>query len=314
MNAPLPAELRGLVDRTLSAARLRARERERVRQELECHFADGLDAGMPAATLAASFGDPEIAGTMIRRARRPAYRRARTVMRTSFALAAAGYIAAVISVQSAGDSPLGSVLAHEAEQVSFAVASAEPGFADAQRIVESYHIAASLRRRRDYWSETSSLVLLDRVAQAADTLLDERGREWLRDSLRALEASEGLAPRRDLVDATVPVLVASLYGRDGRIGPRGRRLIVHTKSGRTLSPHALLLEPFYFALPVSRQRLQAFVSDITAAQLARADVAARRLTVRVGPVRASQSMVNGAERERDEELSPTLSATMTESR
>jgi hypothetical protein len=124
------------------------------------------------------------------------------------------------------------------------------------------------------------VILLDRVVSAADSLVPEHHRAWLRDSLRSLIAQEGAGPRRRIVNAVRPVMAASILARDGRIGPAGRRLIVLSKGGYTLSSRALLLEPLYFALPVSRQRIDAVVLDITEARLTRAQHAGHRLALR----------------------------------
>jgi hypothetical protein len=280
MSAVLPDEIQRLVDTTLSTARLPGAEHERVRRELECHFADGLGAGHSASAIAEAFGDPALAGMLIRRARRTS-RRWQQSLRVGLAAAAACYIAAVISVQSAPDAPATLPLARDAEQVFVTLARAEAALADASGLAESYRLAAGLRRRRDYWSETAGLILLDRVTTAADSLLDEPNRTWLRDSVRALAASEGLAPRRDLVDAMRPAFVGIVGGAEGRVGREGRLLLVRAKGTRTPSRRALLVEPFYFALPVSRARLDAFIREVSERQLDQAGRAARRIAARV---------------------------------
>ncbi|MCE7974100.1 MAG: hypothetical protein DYG92_07205 [Leptolyngbya sp. PLA1] len=65
----LPASLAGVVRGVVSGSRLWPAERAEVARELCAHFAEGLEAGESAETLAREFGDVARASKLIRRAR-----------------------------------------------------------------------------------------------------------------------------------------------------------------------------------------------------------------------------------------------------
>ncbi len=69
-QADLPAPLADMVLRTTRATRLWPSEQHDVARELASHFREGLDAGVPAETLAANFGDAQVSAGLIRRAAR----------------------------------------------------------------------------------------------------------------------------------------------------------------------------------------------------------------------------------------------------
>ncbi|MEM1165429.1 MAG: hypothetical protein AAGI30_03975 [Planctomycetota bacterium] len=69
-RAALPAVLEELVRAVVRRTRLRLEEKVDVATELIAHFGDGIDAGRTAEELAGSFGDPESAARLIRRAKK----------------------------------------------------------------------------------------------------------------------------------------------------------------------------------------------------------------------------------------------------
>ena len=72
----LPIQLRDLVDRVVRRTRLWKGEKLDVAMELVAHFRDGLGAGRSADELSATFGDPDRASQLLRRAakrKRPAW-------------------------------------------------------------------------------------------------------------------------------------------------------------------------------------------------------------------------------------------------
>ena len=66
-SSTLPETLRRLVAVVVRRTRLRRLERMDVARELVEHFEDGIEAGASADELAADFGDPRVAATLIRR-------------------------------------------------------------------------------------------------------------------------------------------------------------------------------------------------------------------------------------------------------
>ena len=66
----LPDPVRALIGRVVKRTRLWKLEQAAVAAELAAHFADGLDAGADAETLARDFGDERTAAKLIRRAKR----------------------------------------------------------------------------------------------------------------------------------------------------------------------------------------------------------------------------------------------------
>lgn len=68
-GAGLPSELAGLVERVVKGSRLWPSEKAEVARELCGHFAEGLEAGASAESLAREFGEAGRAAKLIRRAR-----------------------------------------------------------------------------------------------------------------------------------------------------------------------------------------------------------------------------------------------------
>lgn len=66
----LPANVRGLIELVIGRTRLWRREKVDVARELIAHFQDGLEAGSSPEQLVASFGDPQQAARLIRRAKK----------------------------------------------------------------------------------------------------------------------------------------------------------------------------------------------------------------------------------------------------
>jgi len=176
---------------------------------------------------------------------------------------------------------MGTGLDHEAQQVADLVARAQSQLHSPHGVWESYAIAVDLRRRHSLWSEPASIVLLDELAAAADSLLAPPERTKLADSLRMLDATESLLPRQDVVRATIPSLVSRLYSRNGRVDRAGLRLLQRTKGVASPALSALLLEPLYFARPVSRRELEQMVQFIVKTRVAHATAVGQRLKARL---------------------------------
>lgn len=281
MTGRLPSEAHDLVSATLAAARLPARDHAVVRLELESHFLDGLAAGESIVDLVAGFGNPAITAQLIRRARRRFRRRIGAWVVGPALAVAACYLGAVLRLMTAPAGTGAPALETEARYVAESAAHADSVLRTPAGIVESFRVAAALRDRRSLWAETASLIILDRAMAAADTALPPPEREVLEDSLRALALRATLQPRRDIVTATLPLVVERLYGVDGRIDREGLRLLRHTKGVGQLSAWAALLEPVYFARAVRRAELQRTLDRLIAARLASAELAGRRLAARL---------------------------------
>lgn len=71
-NAKLPKPLADVTWRVIRGTRLWRSEKVAVAEELTSHFLDGLAAGTTADELLAAFGDPRVAATLIRRAKKRA--------------------------------------------------------------------------------------------------------------------------------------------------------------------------------------------------------------------------------------------------
>jgi hypothetical protein len=140
-------------------------------------------------------------------------------------------------------------------------------------------VAATLRRQENLWSETAALMLLDQIMEAAE-MAPAGDAQWLADSVRALGVGEGWEVRRRVVESAQPYIVETLYGRDGRIGPYGRRVIVLTKGGFEAPLRAVLLEPLFFARARSPEKLRNDVHALVAQRVQTAQTASRRLCVR----------------------------------
>ena len=91
----LSTELQALVARAVPRRGLSTAERDEIARELSAHFEDGLRGGRSSAVLAQTFGDADVAATLIARARRrsrhPALRAAQLTLRAAVALFAATY-------------------------------------------------------------------------------------------------------------------------------------------------------------------------------------------------------------------------------
>ena len=278
---PLPPAARALVDATLERAGLTSRERETVRAELEAHFHDGLRAGADLESLVRSYGDPQVVGALIGRAKRRSRAGIGALLLAAGAVIAILYAAAVFRLESAPAPGTDAVLEREAAAVLERVDYASRLLDHADGIVESYSIAAALRARHTLWAETESLVLLDRTLRAADSLSDERTRAALRDSLAALASRETLQPRHAVIDSARPVLLARLFGRDGRVDRAGLTLLRRTKGVERPSAAAVLLEPLYFAPRVTHLRLRRIVDAYIERRLDLATTAGAALTARI---------------------------------
>ncbi|MCC6949886.1 MAG: hypothetical protein IT433_00415 [Phycisphaerales bacterium] len=109
-GAGLPPELAGLVERVVKGSRLWPSERAEVARELCGHFAEGLEAGESAESLAREFGDAARAAKLIRRARvrlRPLWwRAARRTLHGCMGLLLAGVLGyGVLAARYFGGSP-----------------------------------------------------------------------------------------------------------------------------------------------------------------------------------------------------------------
>ncbi len=71
-DAELPAPLREVIESMVRRTRLWPSEQAELAEELLAHFRDGLAAGLSVAELRTSFGDPELAATLVTRAKRRA--------------------------------------------------------------------------------------------------------------------------------------------------------------------------------------------------------------------------------------------------
>jgi hypothetical protein len=275
----LPVEAQQLVDETLNAARLPARDRDAVRLELECHVLDALDAGVELSEVVARYGDPGLTASLIRRAKRRGARGKRILV--TVAGAAACYMVAVLGVQTAPALDSARELEREAASVVELVSSAQSRLRSRTGIWDAYRVALSLRSRRTLWSETESLVLLDRVMIAGDALLSPPERARLIDSLRAAAMREPLTPRLDVIEPMMTSLIRRVYGVNGRIDRAGLRLLQRTKGVPNPSLSALFLEPFYFATPKSRNEVQHLVQRIVNGRVRDAERAGHRLAARL---------------------------------
>jgi hypothetical protein len=144
---------------------------------------------------------------------------------------------------------------------------------------EAYRVAAMLRRQQNLWSETAAPMLLDKIMEEAE-LAPAGQAQWLADSVSALGAGEGWEVRQRVVESAQPYIIEALYGRDGRIGSYGRRIIVLTKGGFEVPLRAVLLEPLFFARARSPEELRNDVHALVAQRVQNAQTASRRLCVR----------------------------------
>lgn len=284
MSHRLPHQLVALIDRTLNAARLAQRDHVSVRAELECHLLDALDAGTSPADVLALFGDPVRTAELIRRAKRRGGHDIRSVFAIAtsvVAVAFACYTIALIRMNSAPDQRGTTSLEREAATVTNLVSRAESRLDTREGIRDAYAVTSGLMGRGTLWAELASIILLDRLVAAADSLGLGSADSWLSDSLRAVRHRRSLAPNIPLVRATVPLLVAAVYGYDGHMDRGSLRLIQRTKGVASPTWRAVLLEPFYFSRPLSREDVQRMIERIVDARVARADAAGRRLLYHV---------------------------------
>jgi len=279
----LPHEARAVVEATVARARLHGADRQRVRDELESHFLDALDAGVPLSRLLSAYGDAGVTARLIRRARRQSPPRAVAAALALASALAACYMIAVARVQMAPVPARTGDIEIEARLVADRVDRADTLLRGVQEdgIVESFTIAAGLRRRRTLWGELASVPLLERTLAAADSLLPGTRRAELVDSLRVLARDESLAPRRTIISRVIPTMTDRLYGANGRMDRGGLRLVQRTKGVTRPSIWASVLEPLYFAPSLSREDIRRDLVMLIDARIAHADSAALRLTARL---------------------------------
>jgi len=281
MMRELPRDALDVIDATIAAARLGERGRSDVRLELESHFLDGLDAGVPLEDLIDRFGDPLVTGRLIRRTKRRPGGAIRDCTLTGAAIAAGWYLVAFVRLATAPAGPAMPHLEAEARYVAESVARSDAALSTPAAILAGFDVASDLRGRRTLWAETASLLLLDRVMSAADSLLTADDRQALVDSLRALARRETLAPRLGIIMGTVPLVVRRVHGLAGRVDQGGLQLWRHTKGVTTVSAWARLLEPLYFSGASSLAETRHEVVSLIGARVALAEIASRRLSSRL---------------------------------
>ena len=294
MSGVLPHEARALVHATLAAARLPAREAAVVRQELESHFLDGLDAGVPIAVLAARFGDPAVTARLIREAKGRGRSMWKLGVLHAAAVAAACYVLAVARLHSAPAGEPQPDIEREARLVAELVASAEASLETPDGVRSSFAVAMRLRDRGSFWSDAGGIELLERTLAAGEGMLPCAELAALRAAVAAEAGARGLRPRRAMANAVVPRLVERIHGEHGRADRDALRLLQRTKGIAEPGAKALLLEPLYFAAARSRAEVQADVQRLVTARLTRAERAARRVEGLVRPASATANVACGA--------------------
>ena len=277
----LPVEAQRLVELTLGAARLRGPDAARVRRELEDHFLDGIDAGVPIDRLIERFGRPELTGRLIGEAKGSGPGWVATALMHASAVAALVYIAAVVGLHARPASSSASALEREAREVAELALLAESLLESREGVRESFAIAERLRGRGSLWSETASLLLLERAMIAGDSLLSSSERAELRERLRAIGGRHGFAPRADVL-STLPRVVERVHGETGRPDREGLRLLQRTKGVARPSAGAVLVEPLYFARAVDREELRVALEGRVAERWRVAGEAGERLAGRAG--------------------------------
>ena len=278
----LPHHARALVEETVARARLHGADRERVRDELESHCLDALDAGVPMSRVLAAYGDAELTARLIGRAMHRSSRRTITMLALASGVAAC-YMIAVARVQMAPVPARTSDIEIEARLVADRVDRADTLLRGAREdgIVESFTIAAELRRRHTLWGELASVPLLERTLAAADSFLPAARRVELVDSLRVLATDESLVPRRTIISRVIPTMADRLFGANGRMDRGGLRMVQRTKGVTRPSIWAAALEPLYFARALSREEIRRDLVVLIDARIAHSDSAARRLAARL---------------------------------
>jgi hypothetical protein len=276
MKAALPPVARALVDATLAAAQLPGRDGDVVRRELESHFLDGMDAGVPLAELAARFGDPHVTGRLIRRARRKRSRAAALALHLT-AFAAACYVLAVARLHSAPAGEPRPAIEREANEVAQLAMEATRGLDTPVGVRAGFRVALALRERDSFWGDAASAELLDRTMSAALVVLPCAELERWRTELGERVEAGSLRPRPALAEAAAPVIAERVYGASGRADRGALRLMQRTKGVVEPATSARLLEPLYFAAGRSRSDVRAGVDRLVTERYARASRAALRL-------------------------------------
>jgi hypothetical protein len=234
------------VARTLRTARLPRRERGDVERELAAHFDDGLASGRPAADLIAEFGDPVVAGALIRRGARRRRRSHAPLLHGArlFTLAVlVAYVAAFARLH-VGTPEIGRLESPSARRDALAAWS---GDSERNRALESRALALVAAGDRDGAAcalreiasgpnpgdDVAALRLAERVGG-----LGEYDVSWSETKARA--ASERL--------------LAAMYteGEGGHLTAEGLRIFQTWKGKETPSVAAVLLEPVYFPAPAGR--------------------------------------------------------------
>jgi hypothetical protein len=273
-------EVRALVDRTVDATRLNARDKAAVRQDLENHFLDGTAAGVPLREIVRDFGDPMLTAHLITRSKRT-HQPALFALTLAAAIVAMIYSVAVFRLHTAPPWSGATAIDGEAAEVVGQAARVDSLLTTPGGIPEGFAVAASLRGRRNLWSEPTSLVLLDRAMSAADSLLPRADREALLLALRALEREGALHLDTAVIASTMPLLVDRLYAVNGRIDRDGLRLLQRTKGVAEPGGWALLLEPFFFAPSWSRTKIDGALRYVIRERFGEAEKAAVRLVARL---------------------------------
>jgi len=234
------------VARTLRTARLPRRERGEVEGELAAHFDDGLASGRTAAELLAEFGDPGVAGALIRRGAR---RRRRS--RAPLLQAARLFTLAVL-------------VAYVAAFARLHVGVPESGRPDSPSARRDALAAWSGDSARNRELETRALALAahgdrDRAAGAVRQIASG---PHPGDDLAALRLAErvggvgapGVAWSEPKARAASERLLAAMYteGEAGHLTAEGLRIFQTWKGKERPSVSAVLLEPVYFPAPASR--------------------------------------------------------------
>lgn len=281
MTRPLPPDAREIVDAVLARARLRTHDRRAVRLDLESHFLDGLDAGVPLHELIDRFGDPAVVAPLIHRARRGGVHVAIKVSLVAAAVSASLYAIALVRLHAIPVANPTPALEGEAQYVAESVSRAHAALASRAGILGAFEVASALRARRSLWSETASLLLLDRVMAASDSLSTEVERQQLLDSLRMLAGRETLIARDAIIANAVPRVVDRVHGSGGRVDRGALRMWLHTKGVLDASAWVTLLEPIYFGRAASLAETHFRVTELIGTRVRAADIASRQLLARL---------------------------------
>ena len=231
--------------RTLLAARLPRRERVEVSRELTAHFEDGLASGRTAADLLAEFGDPALAGGLIRRGARRRRRAHAPVLQAArlFSLAVLAAYAAAFARLHLGAPEAGPL--ENPSQREDLLAAWSPDTAR-RRGLES----DALERLAAGDAAGASAVVRE-IAAGTDPGDDAAA---LRLAARLGLCDAGVAWSEAKVRTASERLLAAMYtgGEDGRLTADGLRLFQTWMGKPRPSAAAIALEPVYFPAPASR--------------------------------------------------------------